>query len=251
MSITIYVVSAILVFVLSGLLAMAGLGAAFLFVPLFYYLGVPLAEATPTALLLNVVSLLFATINYWRGKLINWRVGLPVLVMAVILSPFGARLTASVNKTLLLGMFAAFLLFAGFMMLFYKAKKREQALSRPVEIAAGAGVGSVAGFLGGLLGVGGGNFILPVLTWMGLDAKMAAGTTALVVVFSSLSGFLGHATLGGLDPLFIGITAMMAAAGSIIGSQLMKTKVTSQQLKRMIGVLLWLIAIKMIFDLIK
>ena len=251
MSITIYVVSAILVFVLSGLLAMAGLGAAFLFVPLFYYLGVPLAEATPAALLLNVVSLLFATINYWRGKLINWRVGLPVLVMAVILSPFGARLTASVNKTLLLGMFAAFLLFAGFMMLFYKAKKREQALSRPVEIAAGAGVGSVAGFLGGLLGVGGGNFILPVLTWMGLDAKMAAGTTALVVVFSSLSGFLGHATLGGLDPLFIGITAVMAAAGSIIGSQLMKTKVSSQQLKRMIGVLLWLIAIKMIFDLIK
>ena len=251
MSITIYVVSAILVFVLSGLLAMAGLGAAFLFVPLFYYLGVPLAEATPTALLLNVVSLMFATINYWRGKLINWRVGLPVLVMAVILSPFGARLTASVNKTLLLGMFAAFLLFAGFMMLFYKAKKREQALSRPVEIAAGAGVGSVAGFLGGLLGVGGGNFILPVLTWMGLDAKMAAGTTALVVVFSSLSGFLGHATLGGLDPLFIGITAVMAAAGSIIGSQLMKTKVSSQQLKRMIGVLLWLIAIKMIFDLIK
>ena len=101
-----------------------------MFVPLFYYLGVPLAEATPTALLLNVVSLLFATINYWRGKLINWRVGLPVLIAAVILSPVGARLTQYVNKTVLLAMFAAFLVFAGAMMLFYKAKKREQALSR-------------------------------------------------------------------------------------------------------------------------
>jgi uncharacterized protein len=251
MSILVYVVSAILVFIFSGLLAMAGLGAAFLFVPLFYYLGVPLAEATPTALLLNVVSLFFATINYWRGKLINWRVGLPVVVTAVILSPFGARLTASVDKTLLLGMFAAFLVFAGAMMLFYKAQKRQQALSRPVEIGAGAGVGSVAGFLGGLLGVGGGNFILPVLNWLGLDAKVAAGTTAMVVVFSSFSGFLGHASLGGLDPLFIGIMAVMAAAGSILGSQLMKTRVSSQQLKRIIGVLLWLIAIKMIFDLIK
>jgi uncharacterized protein len=237
--------------VFSGLLAMAGLGAAFLFVPLFYYLGVPLAEATPTALLLNVVSLLFATINYWRGNLINWRVGLPVMITAVILSPIGARLTASVNKTLLLGMFAAFLVFAGAMMLFYKAKKREQALSRPVEIAAGAGVGSVAGFLGGLLGVGGGNFILPVLNWLGLEAKVAAGTTAMVVVFSSFSGFLGHASLGGLNPTFIGIMAVMAAAGSIVGSQLMKTKVSNAQLKRMIGVLLWLIAIKMIFDLVK
>jgi uncharacterized membrane protein YfcA len=251
MSILVYVVSAILVFIFSGLLAMAGLGAAFLFVPLFYYLGVPLAEATPTALLLNVVSLFFATINYWRGQLINWRVGLPVVITAVILSPIGARLTASVDKTLLLAMFAAFLVFAGAMMLFYKAKKRQQALSRPVEIGAGMGVGSVAGFLGGLLGVGGGNFILPVLNWLGLDAKVAAGTTAMVVVFSSFSGFLGHASLGGLDPLFIGIMAVMAAAGSILGSQLMKTRVSSLQLKRIIGVLLWLIAIKMIFDLIK
>jgi len=251
MSPTIYIISAVLVFVFSGLLAMAGLGAAFLFVPLFYYLGVPLAEATPTALLLNVVSLLFATINYWRGKLINWRVGLPVLIAAVILSPIGARLTQFVDKTLLLGMFAAFLLFAGFMMLFYKAKKRAQPLNRVVEVGAGVGVGTVAGFLGGLLGVGGGNFILPVLNWLGLDTKVAAGTTALVVVFSSLSGFLGHASMGGLDPLFIGVMAVMAAAGSILGSQLMKTKVSSQQLKRIIGVLLWLIAIKMIFDLVK
>ncbi len=251
MSITIYIVSAVLVFVFSGLLAMAGLGAAFLFVPLFYYLGVPLAEATPTALLLNVVSLLFATINYWRGKLINWRVGVPVLIAAVILSPVGALMTQYVNKTILLAMFAAFLVFAGVMMLFYKAKKREQALSRPVEIGAGAGVGTVAGFLGGLLGVGGGNFILPVLNWLGLDTKTAAGTTALVVVFSSLSGFLGHATMSGLDPWFVGIMAVMAAAGSIIGSQLMKTKLSSTQLKKVIGVLLFLIAAKMIFDLVK
>lgn len=250
MALPVYIISAVLVFIFSGLLAMAGLGAAFLFVPLFYYLGVPLAEATPTALLLNVVSLLFAAVNYWRGRLINWRVGLPVLIAAVILSPLGARLTALVDKNLLLGMFAAFLVFAGAMMLFYKAKKREQPLSRPIEIGAGAGVGSVAGFLGGLLGVGGGNFILPVLNWLGLDAKVAAGTTALVVVFSSFSGFLGHASLGKLDPLFIGIMAVMAAAGSIVGSQLMKTKVSSQQLKRIIGMLLWLIAAKMIFDIL-
>ena len=250
MALTIYVISAILVFVFSGLLAMAGLGAAFLFVPLFYYLGVPLAEATPTALLLNVVSLLFATINYWRGKLINWRVGLPILVVAVVLSPIGARLTASVNKTLLLGMFAVFLVFAGAMMFFYRAKKREGKLSRTVELVAGTGVGSIAGFLGGLLGVGGGNFILPVLNWLGLDAKTAAGTTALVVVFSSLSGFLGHATMSKLDPIFVGVMAVMAAIGSIIGSQLMKSKVSNSQLKRIIGILLWLIAAKMIFDLI-
>jgi Sulfite exporter TauE/SafE. len=137
------------------------------------------------------------------------------------------------------------------MMLFFKPKKRDHEMNRAIEVSAGMGVGSIAGFLGGLLGVGGGNFIVPVLNWLGLDAKVAAGTTALVVVFSSFSGFLGHATLGGIDPLFVGINAVMAAIGSIIGAQLMKTKISSAQLKMMIGVLLWLIAAKMIFDLVK
>lgn len=248
---TFLILSAALVFGFSGLMAMAGLGAAFLFVPLFYYMGVPLPEATATALLLNVVSLLFATINYWRGGLVNFKIGLPVLITAVLLAPLGARMTSQVDKQLLLTMFAAFLVFAGAMMLFYKAKPRSQPLSRSVEIGAGVGVGSVAGFLGGLLGVGGGNFILPVLNWLGLDAKMAAGTTALVVIFASLSGFLGHASTSSLDPLFLAVTAVMTAAGSIVGSQLMKTRLSSAQLKRIIGVLLWLIAAKMIFDLLK
>lgn len=251
MATEIYLISAVSVFFFSGLLAMAGLGAAFIFVPLFYYLGVPLAEAVPTALLLNVVSLLFATVNYYRSGLINWRIGLPIMITAVLLAPLGARTTPFVNKHLFLSMFSAFLVFAGLMMLFYKPAPRTKGLNRAEETGAGAVVGSVAGFLGGLLGVGGGNFIVPVLNWIGMDTKIAAGTTAMVVVFASFSGFLGHVTLGGLSPLFLGVMAAMSALGSIIGSQMMKTKISSSQLKKIIGVLLMMIASKMIFDLIK
>ena len=247
----IYITLAILVFIFSGLLAMAGLGAAFIFVPLFYYMGVPLAEATSTALLLNVVSLLFAAVNYHRGGLINWRVGFPILIAAVVLAPLGARVTPFVNKTLLLGMFASFLLFAGFMMLFYRTAPKSRVMNRSAEVGLGTAVGAVAGFLGGLLGIGGGNFIVPVLNWIGLDAKVAAGTTAMVVVFASFSGFLGHVTLGGLNPPFVGLMALMVALGSIAGSHVMKAKLSSAQLKKIIGVLLWMIAAKMIFDLIK
>ena len=48
---TFLLISAALVFVFSGLLAMAGLGAAFLFVPLFYYMGVPLEGQTVKSML--------------------------------------------------------------------------------------------------------------------------------------------------------------------------------------------------------
>jgi uncharacterized membrane protein YfcA len=43
----------------------------------------------------------------------HWRLGLPILIAAVALSPLGARMTPYVNKGLLLSLFAAFLLFAG------------------------------------------------------------------------------------------------------------------------------------------
>ena len=102
MALTFYLVAAPFVFLFSGLTAMAGIGAAFLFVPFFYYLGVPLAEAAPAALLLNAVSLSLATINYWRGGLIEWRVALPVAAVAVVFAPIGARLTPHVDRAILL-----------------------------------------------------------------------------------------------------------------------------------------------------
>ena len=251
MSLTFYLITAPVVFLFSGLLAMAGLGAAFLFVPFFYYLGVPLAEAAPIALLLNAISLSFATVNYWRGGLIDWRIALPVSIVAVVFAPLGARLTPHVDRTTLLVLFAVFLLFAGAMMLFYKGRARTQNAGSAKVWLVGAGVGSTAGFIGGLLGVGGGNIIVPALNWLGLDAKRAAATCAVAVVFSSLSGFLGHVTLGKLNLTFLGIMAIMAAGGSLAGSQLMRKKLSSSQLKKVIGVLLWLIAAKMFFDVFK
>ena len=136
------------------------------------------------------------------------------------------------------------------MMLFYHAAAGRRDMHRAAQAGIGAGVGGVAGFLGGLLGVGGGNIVLPGLTWLGLEAKVAAGTTALVVVFSSLSGFAGHATLGAIDPQFTITMAVFAGAGSLVGSHLMQTRLTSAQLKRLIGVVLWVIAAKIARDVV-
>ena len=244
-----YVVIAVIVFVLSGVLAMAGLGAAFLFVPIFYWLGVPLPVATSTALLLNVVSLSFASVTYWRAHLVNLALGIPITIAAVILAPVGARVAPHVDTNVLLGLLAAFLVFAGAMMLFYRRREDVRTRSRRAELAIGTGVGSVAGFLGGLLGVGGGNIVLPALNTAGLDAKVAAGTTGLVVVFSSLSGFLGRIAVGNLDGILVGVSAVAAAGGSFLGARVMTTRISNVQLKRLIALILWVVAAKILWDL--
>ena len=65
----------------------------------------------------------------------HWRLGLPILIAAVALSPLGARMTPYVNKGLLLSLFAAFLLFARGMMLFYPPRQREQTLDSGAALA--------------------------------------------------------------------------------------------------------------------
>ncbi len=245
-----YVIAGSAVFLGSGVMAMAGLGAAFLFVPLFYYLGVPLPEAASTALLLNAVSLAAAAIAYARAGLVDRRAGVPVLITAVLLAPVGAALSSHFERSILLALFVAFLVFAGAMMLFYRPPAGRRNQDGATGFAVGASVGGAAGFFGGLLGVGGGNIVLPGLTWIGLPAKVAAGTTAFVVVFASTAGFLGHAAVGDLDPVFVVTMAVLAVAGSLAGSRVMQTRLTSAQLKRFIGILLWAIAAKMALDLL-
>jgi uncharacterized membrane protein YfcA len=243
-------VAAVAVFFGFGVMSLAGLGAATLFIPIFYYSGTPLPEAISTGLLLNVVALGIATPSHLRAKTVNLRLGVPILVVAVALAPLGAKVSHTVDRNLLLGLFAGFLVVSGALMLFYQRPVRRWAVPRPVEIGAGTTVGGGVGFLAGLLGVGGGVFVLPVLHGIGLDPKTATGTTALVALASSISGFASRATLGSLDVTFAVITAAAAAAGALVASRFATTRLSAGGLKKVVAIILWVIAVKMIWDVL-
>ena len=232
------------------LLTIAGVGAAFILIPVFDGLGIDIHVAMATALLLNSIAMSFASIRFIRAKLILWKVALPILLVATALSPLGAWVSRGLDRTVLLWGFVAFLLFAAGMMLFYKPKEREVESSQSKQLIYGVLVGSFAGFLGGLLGVGGGNFIVPVLVWLGIHPKKASATTSFIVIFSSFSGFLGHATLGSISYSLLGFTAVGSALGAVLGAWLMTEKLKRQHVKLIIGVVLLGIAAKMVWSLL-
>ncbi|MHB8623629.1 MAG: sulfite exporter TauE/SafE family protein [Sulfuricaulis sp.] len=240
-----------IVFVLlfSTLFAMMGLGAAFLFVPFFYYLGVDLRSAIPTALFLNAVSMPFAAATYARARLIDYRAALPLLLAAAVLAPAGAWASQYAPRPLLLGLFTAFLIYAGISMLRRGPHSGVRTSQPRLALAVNTGAGAFAGFFGGLLGVGGGNFIVPVLNWLGYPPKVAVGTTALVVVAASWAGFLGHATLAALSPHLLLILGTTAVLGTLIGARLTAVHLHGQQVKRVVGIGLLLVAAKMLWDL--
>lgn len=232
------------------ILTIAGVGAAFILIPVFLSLGIDLHTAMATALLLNAVAMSVASVNFLRKKLVVWEVTLPILVVATILSPIGAYVSRSLDRTVLLWLFVAFLLFAASMMMFYQPHRREASGRPGAWLGIGLAVGAVAGFLGGLLGVGGGNIVVPALVASGLDPKKASASTSFVVIFSSLSGFFGHASLIGLDLPLLGTTALGAAGGAILGSWLMTDRLKGHQVKRIIGGVLIAIAAKLAWGLL-
>lgn len=237
-------------FIFTALLTIAGVGAAFILIPVFIALGIDIHVAMATALLLNSIAMIFASYRFIKNKLVMWKVAIPILIVATALSPLGAYVSEGLNRQVLLWLFVGFLLFAAAMMLFYKPKQKEGESSKRKQIISGVSVGAFAGFLGGLLGVGGGNFIVPVLVWLGYNPKKASATTSFIVIFSSFSGFLGHATLGNISAPLLGLTAIGSALGAIVGAWLMTEKLKRQQVKFIIGIVLLGIAAKMIWNLL-
>ncbi len=244
------IIAGIVTFVFTTLLTIAGVGAAFILIPVFIYLGIDVYTAMATALLLNSVAMVFAGYRFVKNKLVIWSIAIPILIFGVPLSPLGAYVAQGLDRKLLLWLFVAFLLFAAVMMLFYKSKEREKQASRNKQLAYGGGVGATAGFLGGMLGVGGGNFIVPVLVWLGFNPKKASATTSFVVIFTSFAGFLGHATVGALSWQLLLLTAVGSAGGALLGAWLMTDKLNRRQVKLIIGIILLLIAGKMIWKLL-
>ncbi len=234
----------------TAVLTIAGVGAAFILIPVFLAMGIGLHTAMATALLLNAVAMSLASVNFVRKKLVVWKVTLPILVIATALSPVGAYVSQGLDRAVLLWLFIAFLMFAALMMLFCRPRPREAVGGRAMLLGIGVGVGGLAGFLGGLLGVGGGNIVVPALVALGLDPKKASAPTAIVVIFSSLAGFLGHASLVGLDPALLGVTAVGAAAGAVLGSWLMTDRLKGRQVKIIIGFGLMTIAANLAWGLL-
>ncbi len=245
-----YFIASLITFIFTTVLTIAGVGAAFILIPVFVALGIPLLTAMSTALLLNSIAMAVASFYNARAGLIVYKTALPILIFATLLSPVGAITAEHLSRTVLLWLFVGFLIFAGSMMLWYKPKKREISDHKKLIIY-GVGVGGFAGYVGGLLGVGGGNLIVPALVWLGFDPKKASATTSFIVIFSSFSGFLGHISLGNIDHNLLILCAIGSIAGAVLGNYLMRKKLSAPQVKKVIGVVLYIIAAKIIWDLIK
>lgn len=242
-----------LVFGVSTVFAMLGLGGGMLYVPVFKWLELPLKTvAIPLGLLLNGVTSASALVRYAREGLVDFRGGMPAALAAMAMAPLGAHLTQYVPKDILIGLFAALAALAGLYSLRAASLEETPVLMSPRRrMLIGLALGGGEGFVGALLGVGGGFIVAPVLMMMGYGAKQAAATTAFIVTFASISGFAAHAAEGRIEPLLAVLTVLAAIAGSQLGAWFMARRAKPGWVKRLYAVLLLGVAAKLLWDIFR
>ena len=245
-----YAVVAIIIAIASFLFAMLGLGGGMVYVPVLNWAGFDMKEvAIPLGLLLNGLNTALVLIPFARKKLVDWKGGAVMAVTALIASPLGAMLSTDVPVKTLKILFAIMVVIAAVRMFWVSSKAEpEEKMSLKKRSIIGFFTGSFAGFIGGMLGLGGGFIIAPILMWMGYRTKEAAATTALVVTFSSFSGYFGHAVQGDMNwPLTIAVV-IAVLIGSQLGGRYMAQEAKSKRVKIIYAGVLLLIALKLAFD---
>jgi len=247
-----YAIVFFIIAIASFVFAMLGLGGGMVYVPVLNWAGFDMVSvAIPLGLLLNGLNTGLVLIPFARKKMVDWKGGAVMAATALIASPLGAMTSDKVPVQTLKILFALMVISAAVRTLWAsKLPEPDTMMSFKRRSTIGFFVGGFAGFIGGMLGLGGGFIIAPILMMMGYKTKEAAATTAFVVTFSSISGYLGHVSQGHMNWWLTAIVVIAVIIGSQTGGRYMTRKAKSKQVKIIYAVVLLLIAVKLVYGVI-
>lgn len=229
-----------LLFALSFLSGMLGLGVAFIAIPVLGLFGYDLIDVIqPWALLLNGLTAISAALGFWRAGMVDRRGALWLVAITTIGAPVGVWLLQFASVDFIWWIYVGVLIFLAVRMLMPKGASTEVVgeltdASRVKASVAAAPISVFAGFLG----VGPGFLLMPTLTLVGYSARLAAATTAVAVTLPSFSAFASHLGTARFDWGLVIATSIAAVIGAALGARFTAAKVKSATLSRVFAIAL-------------
>ncbi|MBN2034720.1 MAG: sulfite exporter TauE/SafE family protein [Deltaproteobacteria bacterium] len=236
------------IFFISLLLTMVGLGGGLVFSPLFVILGLAKTEAASASLFLNLVAAGSAAYTYSRKKMVDFSLSIPLIISSSLAAPAGSYLNMHIDLRPFLIIMSAVLALAGIRMLVSPADEFETGgMESRHRIFGGIGIGLCIGLMGGMLGIGGGVFVVPLLIYLlKTPTKIAAASSTFIVCFSSLTGFLGYASMEKINWWFILPAAVASFAGGQAGSRIMSTRLKGKSIRVIFSIILFALCAKLL-----
>ena len=250
-----YLTSAIGVFV-GILMGLTGAGGGILSVPLLVFLlHLPISEAGPIALTAITISAGVGAIIGLRAKVLRYKAAVFMAVFGLILSPLGLWLAQKVPNTPLLILFSLVLMYVAIRMLLQvaRAHSRKSTIDRkapPCQLNSSIGKliwtapcarvlmlsGATAGFLSGLLGVGGGFILVPSLNkFTDLPMKSIVATSLGVLAIVSAGGAFISLASGTLN-MAIAIPFSLGSLSGLLLGKLLEKKISGPRVQQIFAV---------------
>ena len=229
------VLLALLFFLVAMLYAAVGQGGGSGYLAAMGVLGLPPGAMKPTALTLNVLVAAIGTWRFYQAGHFVPRLFWPFAVTSVPFAFVGGRLSLpGVAYQRLVGvilLYAAFRLWRGG----GESEGAPRRLSALWPLLAGAAIG----FLSGLIGVGGGIFLGPLLLLTGWASTLTTmSITAAFVLVNSAAGLLGYLTTGSAFPAALGLWIVVATAGGWLGAEVGSQRLDPKVLNRLLALVL-------------
>jgi uncharacterized membrane protein YfcA len=179
-------------FTIALLYAAAGFGGGSSYLAVLSVVGAPVASLRPLALVCNLLVTGQAAFRSGWAGVMPWRRALPLVAVSMPAAFLGGRVQLP-HETYLLTL-GCLLVLAGMAMLgLGNGRHRGGADAGAVSVA----MGGVVGFVSGVVGIGGGIFLSPLLFLSGwAGARAIAATTSLFIALNSLAGLAGQWTVG-------------------------------------------------------
>lgn len=233
----------ILLFIVALLYASVGHGGASGYLALMAIFGMQADTMKSSALMLNLFVSLVAFIQFYKGGHFHFRSFLPFALASIPLSFVGGmiHIDSRIYKILL----GIFLIFAVIRMLFFDDLKSNKTVSPSLQISLLIGGG--IGLLSGLLGIGGGIILSPILIlFYGMNQKQAAAISAIFIFVNSLAGLGGQLTKGIIFDPQIYMYVLIAFIGGTVGSFLGASKLNHNALKYVLSIVLSIAVFKLL-----
>lgn len=199
----------------------------------------------PTALLLNLFVAAISFYYYWKNGHFNLKLFLAFAIASVPLAFIGGMLEvdAAVYKKVL----AVLLIFSILKLLNVFEKKTNEI--KEVELWKGLLIGGCIGFFSGLIGIGGGIILTPIILMMNWGKmKEAAAVSALFIWVNSASGMIGQFTSGVTLDAQAFILVGIALLGGVLGGYFGSKKINNKYLRYLLVFVLFTACIKLLFN---
>ncbi|HVF47279.1 MAG TPA: sulfite exporter TauE/SafE family protein [Pyrinomonadaceae bacterium] len=230
------------IFIVAVLYSSVGHGGASGYLAVMAFFAVAPGVTRPTALLLNLFVASIGTVQFYRAGHFSWRIFLLFATASIPMAFVGGviQLPTNVYKIVL-----GLVLLAAAARLAIRLKSDDQVKEAP--ILACLLIGAMIGLLSGLVGVGGGIFLTPILLLMRwAETRVAAGVSVLFILVNSAAGLAGNYGQVSVLPSDVWFWIAAAVVGGFIGSTLGSKRFDSITLRRLLAVVLLFAGLKLI-----